>query len=356
MKSAGPRELYLVPRGLNQPLELPGGWDAHGVIARISTHAQYQQVCDLSVPVVNVSGVRLKGVDLPRVAPDEPAAAALAMTHLRSLGLQQFAYYGPMRRSDSIQRRQVFVEAVASQGFTCDVYRPGLSHAGNNWIAERDAIAAWLAALPKPVGVMAWGDVNARRVADACIAQQIAIPEEVAIVGVDSDDLINSVMFPTLSGVQLASVKQGFEAAQMLHRLMLRKSVKERDLRLLPLGVAVRQSSSQQAIDDPHIRKAVEFIRDHAIEGLSVAEVLRVVPLPRRTLERRFHTILNRSPAAEIRRVRFDEVRRLLAETNLPMPDIAFATGWKYVGHMISQFNKEFGLTPLQYRKHVQAR
>jgi LacI family transcriptional regulator len=182
------------------------------------------------------------------------------------------------------------------------------------------------------------------------------IPEEVAILGIGSEHLMSTVVSPTLSEVDLQSKRQGFLAAEMLGRLMSGKRLKRREVRLPPLGILAHESTDLRAIADPCLRKAISFIRTHVDRPLKVSDVLREVPLSRRGLERRFMAVLNRSPAAEIRRARLDKTRRLLAESNLPMSEVARSAGWSYAEHMIPTFKKAFHLTPLQYRKQVQAR
>jgi len=142
----------------------------------------------------------------------------------------------------------------------------------------------------------------------------------------------------------------------MLDRLMQGKRLRQQEIRLAPQGILAHESTDLRAIADPCLRKAINFIQTHVDRPLTVGDILKEVPLSRRGLERRFMSLLHRSPAAEIRRVRLDRTCRLLAETSLPMPEVASAAGWTYAEYMIPAFKKTFHLTPLQYRKQVQAR
>ena len=118
-----------------------------------------------------------------------------------------------------------------------------------------------------------------------------------------------------------------------------------------PLGVAARQSTEVLAIDDRGVARALQFIRDHACEGIQVADVLRAVPLSRRVLEQRFQRLLGRTPHGEILRVRLERIKRLLAETDLPLRLIAERTGFDHVEYLSVAFRRETGQTPSLYRR-----
>jgi LacI family transcriptional regulator len=178
------------------------------------------------------------------------------------------------------------------------------------------------------------------------------VPEEVAIISLETEDLLGRVVHPPLSGVDIPVEKIGYEAARQLDRLLRGKAATPSEIHLPPLGVTTRQSTDLVACDDPHIQQALRFIRDHAHEGLDVRAVLKAVPMARRTLERRFRELLGRSPADEIRRVKIEKVRGLLHSTNMPIPEIAEACGFDYVEHMIPIFKKHHGFTPSAYRRH----
>jgi LacI family transcriptional regulator len=185
-----------------------------------------------------------------------------------------------------------------------------------------------------------------------CEASGIKVPEEIAIISLETEDLLGRVVHPPLSGVDIPVEKIGYEAARQLDRLLHGKAATPSEIHLPPLGVTTRQSTDLVACDDPHIQQALRFIRDHAHEGLDVRAVLKAVPMARRTLERRFRELLGRSPADEIRRVKIEKVRGLLHVTNLPIPQIAEACGFDYVEHMIPIFKKHHGSTPSAYRRH----
>jgi AraC-like DNA-binding protein len=110
---------------------------------------------------------------------------------------------------------------------------------------------------------------------------------------------------------------------------------------LLPVGVVTRQSSDAIAVSDPVIARAMRYIRDHAAEGINVADVARQLPVNRRTFERKFAVIVGRSPLAEIIRDRLERAKQLLATTELPMSEVSQQAGFRDAGHLWSAFRAE---------------
>ena len=351
----GSWDIFLEPRGFDQPHYVPDGWQVEGVIARIHQREMYERLAKRNIPVVNVSNIRIKGIETPRVVPDEPAFVRMGMDHLLGLGLKHFAYCGDPGRIYTAQRIRTFGDTIREMAGECHIYRRGKGvTARSSWREQLADRGRWLQSLPKPVGVITWGVTQARRVSDACRMIDIHVPEEVAIVSVDYDDLINTMSRPALTGLRWPTRRQGYMAASLLDRMMRGEKVSNEPILLQPLGVAPRESTDMLAVSDHRLRQALRYIREHACEGIDVGHVLKNVPMARRTLERRFVYWVGRSPAAEIRRLRLERARQLLTDTTIPIADIASAAGWKYVEHMIPAFKDAFGQTPLQYRKRTQ--
>lgn len=344
----------LEPRGIEEPEVIPSGWKGDGIIARVRTPKFAAQLARLKVPVVNVSGIVLPQCKFPRVITDEAQIAKMALDHFRARGFTHFGYSGINERNYVVQRAHIFEQVVVAAGFDCRVHMGSPNRRnGDDVIADRQDRAEWLRSLPKPVAVATWGALQARRVAEAAQLADLHVPEDVAIIGVDTDDLIGELMYPPLSAVQLATERTGFEAAKMLEALMRGQTVPERVL-VPPLGISERQSTDVFAIDDKDVREAVRFIRQNANRPISVGDVMEHVSASRRMLERRFRELLQRTPAQEIRRVHLERAKLLLAQTNLPIPKVAAASGFNYVEHMIPLFRKSVGMTPLAYRRQIQ--
>ncbi|HZQ48375.1 MAG TPA: substrate-binding domain-containing protein, partial [Verrucomicrobiae bacterium] len=215
-------------------------------------------------------------------------------------------------------------------------------------------IAAWLRKLPKPVAVMACYDIRGQQVLDACRNAGLAVPDEVAVIGVDNDALLCDLSSPPLSSVIPNTQRTGYEAAALLDQMMSGRQVAPQAHFISPLGVATRQSTDTLAIEDQNIARSVRYIREHACEQINIEDVLKVVPLSRRLFESRFKKLLGHTPHEEIIRVRMNRVKEMLTETELPLADIAERTGFEHVEYLSAAFKKREGLPPNRYRAQNQ--
>jgi LacI family transcriptional regulator len=182
----------------------------------------------------------------------------------------------------------------------------------------------------------------------------LAVPDQVAVVGVDNDEFLCSLSDPPLSSIAPDTHRTGYEAAALLDRLMTgREKQRGQAIFIEPLGVISRRSTDVFALGDADVSAAVRFIREHAWEGISVKDLLREVPLSRRVLEDRFRKLLGRTPHDEIARVRFERVRQLLREARLPLAEIARRSGFRNAEYLATAFRREFGMSPKSYRNSM---
>lgn len=334
--------------------EVPAGWAVDGVIGLVQTSRLASRLRDLNVPVVNVSGSRRKGIDFPRVTSDADAVARMAVEHLREKGLKHIAFCGEPHRPFLDYWTAAYRRVIREAGLEALVHSPAASHGEDPGIEvlQRER-RQWIAGLPKPVGIIGWDTTICRHLAMICSTSGIKVPDQAAIISLETEDLLGRTLHPPLSGVDIPVKRIGYEAAAQLDRLLNGRPLEAHGIFLAPLGVTSRQSTDVAACDDPHVIRTLRHIRDHAHEGIDVRDVLKAVPIARRSLERRFMELLGRSPAEEIRRVKVDKVRRMLETTDLPILDIAEACGFNYVEHMIPVFRKFHGCTPSQYRRNA---
>jgi LacI family transcriptional regulator len=173
--------------------------------------------------------------------------------------------------------------------------------------------------LPKPIGLFASYDIRGQRILDACRNVGLAVPDEVAVLGVDNEALLCELASPRLSSVASDPHRTGYEAAALLGRMMNGEGLGELEVRIPPMGGCRRESSNVLATGDPEVVRAVRFIRKHPCESIQVKDVLRTIPLSRKALEVRFKNLLHHTIHDEIIRVRVDRVRQLLRSTDLTL-------------------------------------
>lgn len=303
---------------------------------------------------------------IPVVALDDDATGHLAADHLLHCGMKNFAFYGPREAREfdlhqrpmlmSARRARGFQVALKSQGFSChyaDLLWPGqkelLTH------AHHEELIAWLKTLPKPIGIFAVDDIMAHDLAAACLEAGITVPEEIAIIGVNNDDLFCESAWPPLSSIEADFSRMGYHAARLLDRMLSghRLSRQERLTELPPLRVVQRMSTNVLATSSPDLVEALRLIREHACDPCTVDDVLRRMTLTRRNLERQFTRHLGRSPHDEIARVRLETARRLLLQPDLGIPEIADRCGFSAVQSFNRFFRQQVGVTPAVFRRQA---
>ena len=340
-------------RGDEPPLWL-AKWKGHGVIARIENEAIAKAVKRLRVPVVNVSAARLIS-SLPWVETDDAMIARLAADHLLGRGFKHFGFCGDEQFNWSKWRRDHFQSLIVKAGHQCSICDLRPRQMADSEATVED-IGKWMRSLPKPVGVLACYDFRGRQVLNACRQQGIAVPEEVAVIAVDNDELLCELSDPPMLSVILNTHRTGYEAAALLDRMMSGNHVEAERHLIGPLGIATRQSTDVLAIEDPNMAEVARYIRQHACEGISVRDVLRALPQSRRLMETRFKRLLGRTPHDEILRVRINRVKMLLVETELSMDKIAALAGFEHPEYLSTVFHRQTGLTPSKYRTLNRAR
>ncbi len=344
-----PWSLYLAEHGrLDRPPGWIANWDGDGILARIETPAMARSLRRLKVPIVDVSAARLLP-SLPWLETDDAAIAQLALEHLLERGFQHVAYCGDPRFNWSDWRGEHFGRLSLAAGVTCHPYIPA-KRLPRDHTGQVEDIARWLMELPKPVGVMACYDFRGQQVLDACRRHGLHVPDEVAVIGVDNDEILCELSSPPLSSVIPNAHRTGYDAAVLLDAIMSGRKPSPEVQLIPPIGVATRQSTDVMAIDDVFIIRTVRYIRENACHGINVQDVLNAVPQSRRRLENRFRKLLGRTPHDEIMRVQLNRVKQLLGETDLSLSEIAERSGFEHVEYLSVVFKKEIGIPPSLYR------
>ena len=328
-----------------------------GVISRHTTPALVKGCAQLGIPLVDLDDARpFPGV--PKIRPNNTAIGHLAAEHFLERGFRHFAFCGFANEGWSCERRDGFGEALRLAGHRCDVLDldyPGVITPDWN-AAQTRLLAAWLRHLPRPCAVMACVDVRAFQVIAAAQHAGLHVPEEIALLGVNNDVMRCELSHPSLSSVALNAQQSGYQAAEVLDRMLRGEKLAHLDIRVDPIGVVTRLSTDILAVGDKNVSAALSFIRAHACRGLSVDEVVAHASASRSQLEKKFRRFIGRSPQAEIRRVQLARVKELLSESDLPLKSIAGLTGFEHIEYLSVVFKRMTGESPGQYRKRTRPR
>lgn len=305
-------------------------------ICCLTDHVAAPAIRRLRFPLINI-GIHELGPRLPQVGNDDHAIGTAAARHFLDRGFSRFAYATLADTPSSTLREAGFSAVIVAAGHAC--------------LRRTEPDAGWLRSLPRRTAIFAFNDHAAARISDLCRVVGLRLPEDLALVGADNTESLCLLAYPPLSSVAVAAQRIGHEAGCLLADLLAGRRVTSRFLP--PLGVVTRRSSDLIATEDPHVGAALRFIADHAQDAIRVPDVVRAVPVARRTLESRFRALLGRSLLDELQRARLERARHLLLTTDLPMPQIAAACGFSDAKRFATVFGQREGTTPLKFRRGI---
>ena len=327
-------------------------WD--GILCRPTEPALARRLRGMKVPTVDLNDL-YENLNLPWVGSNHQAIGRLGANHFVERGFHHFAFCGFSHELWAAQRRDGFRAVVEGKNKPIPVYEsPWRGETVSRWDLEIVNVGKWLAGLPKPIGVMACNDARALHLLDACQQAGILVPEEVAVVGVDNEEIFCELCNPALSSVAPEAEQIGYQAAELLDQLMAGQPHSNQRILIDPVRVVTRRSSDTLSIQDQIVARAIRFIREQALHGCTVADVLRHAQTSRSYLERRFRQHLKRSPQAEIRRIQIERIKQLLTETDFTLERISELSGFEHPEYMSVVFKRLCRQTPGQYRKQMQ--
>lgn len=345
------------------------GWRGDGILSRIESRKLLEQIGQMGVPTVDLLGLH-DAESIPSFDNDTVSMAQMAANHFLERGFEHFAYCGFAGVHYSDNACDSLVGYLDEMGHVVDVYNPlrpsrqeekppaqvAASTVEAKGILQEEALGEWLDALPKPLGLIACNDLRAHQVLNACTQRGIAVPDEVAVLGADNDEVLCELSNPPLSSVDPNAQKMGYEAAALLERMINGEPPPDEKILIEPTGVITRKSTDVTAIPDRAVAAALFFIRENACQGINVDMVLRKVRLSRSTLERRFAKYVGCSPKNEILRVQLRHVKQFLTETDYHLAKVARLSGFNHVENMCHFFKSKTGETPGRYRKRQRPR
>lgn len=332
-------------------------WQGDGIIADFDDPLIGEALAGSKLPVVAVGGsyedVSAYPKGIPYVATDNHALMKLAYEHLIEAGLTRFACFSlPEAQANrwAQEREKAFRGLVQRDGLPVEIYR-GLGTSAPLWDSAVEQQIAWLHSLPKPIGIIAVTDARARQLLQACLTAGIAVPEEVALIGIDNDPLTR-----TLTRVPLSSVIQGTEtmgrtAAALLHQMLHGKPCTGTQVLVPPDAINVQASSLHQPLGNPYVMQALLFIRQYACQGIKTDQVAAYVGVSRSSLEAHFRKVRGCSVHDEILRFKLAAAAKGLENQDLAIADIAARCGFTSAQYLHTVFRREFGCTPRQYQQ-----
>lgn len=333
-------------------------WSGDGLIADMDDARNANAIGQFDCKIVGIGSVSpevLRRLNISSVSSDDRFIGEWVANHLLERHLEHFGYCGirtlGLDRWVRI-RRDAFRQRICEVGHECSVFT-GPRHAPRNWDLMQQELMQWLTGLPKPVGVMACNDLRGRHVLEACRRSNLRVPDDVAVIGVDNDNLMCELAIPPLSSVNQGCEQIGFLAAELLDKLMRGQKRRPDNIIVPPTDLVTRQSSDLVAVKDPIMAQALKFIRNHGTERIGVSNVVEHVGVSRSTLENRFKFTIGRTVHTELQKVKIDTARRLLTSTDLPLHIVANKSGFSSPHYMSAVFQRELGYPPGQLRSRA---
>lgn len=356
-ENALPWSLTIAPESLLLSVLDLSGWPGDGVLAALNTKEEAEYAATLSMPVVNISSA-LAESPVPRTMVDNYAIGELAADHLFARGFREFGFFGLEEIQYSRTRWLGFSESLEKQGCSCSqlLATPTFRFDGATWMSQYEQLSKWLQSLQRPCGVFVVSDYRACQVLEACREQGISVPDQVAVVGVDDEQVICEHVSPTLTSVARNDALEGYKAAEMLDMLMKGEGLPSQEVIVPPSEVVTRDSTAAFAVSDERLHKALAHLHDHIHKPITIEELAAHADVSRRWLEYAFRDVFRETPYQYIRRQRLMKAKQLLAdEPKASITSVAKRTGFASVKQMRIAFQQAYGMSPGEFRRSFES-
>ena len=362
----GPWAIQIIEdRNYRQPVVNFGDWRCMGLIGSVKDGNIRRRLVNLDIPIVAVNEICETPADesvlgdstrhrfAALVECDNKAIGRLAAQHFLEQGYAQFAYVGDACAPRwSVDRGTAFAGALGKAGHDCSVYPLAPRNIRDKTAPERRFLAKWLSTLPPGTALFVGNDLRGRQVLDICSELDIAVPEHLAVLACDNDEIVCETALPKLSSIAVRSMEAGADAAEFLDGLFRgrRRPARPKIITYGPSHVVSRESSARIVRGDDLVHRALELIRLNADALISVEELSRRLKVSRRLLELRFKKSLGHTVKGEMMRLRLERAKDLLVRTNDSLETIASLCGFTAQSHFSTAFRRRFGVTPSVFR------
>lgn len=353
-KNHGPWIFYRLPSyyktlyGKEGIVQWAKEWQADAIIARWD-HEGTNLLKSLNIPVI-LQNYKDRSSVFSNLTGDYIGTGEMAAGFFIKRRYRNFAFYGNKGVVWSRERAEGFRKEIEKNGGNY-YYFESENLSGEQWGSSHIQLDQWLLSLPKPVGLFACDDSFALQVSEICKINNIRIPEEIALLGVDNDELMCRLSDPPISSIVLDVERGGYEAGILIDQLISNERTESFDIIIKPIRLELRQSTEKYNISNEYISKIVNYIEDNFTSEINIESLTELVPLSRRNLEVKFKNEMNTSIYQFILDCRIEYFTHLLVTTDRPMFDLALESGFTDCKNISRVFKKFKGCTPLEYRQ-----
>jgi len=340
--------------GIEGILEWAKDWGADGIIGQLYNDMDIQKILDSKIPII-AQDFKERFKELPNITGSYREAGLMGASYFLQKGFKNFAFYGFNDIVWSRERAEGYEEKIKSVGFKVHYFEHRKSRSTDLWYFKSNSLSKWLLSLPKPIALMTCDDNQGLHITEACKQNKIRIPEEVAVLGVDNDEMLCELSDPPLSSIGLDIEKGGYDTAKLMEHMIKNGHDDHYDIFVKPTQIITRQSTDIYATNDDYIASTLKYIHKNIEKNLQVDEVVKQVPLSRRTLEKRFLHITGYPIYKYIFNLRIEKFTQKLLETDQTIFEIAMDLGLNDSKNIARQFKQVKGCNPIEYRKQYLA-
>ncbi|WP_440874630.1 AraC family transcriptional regulator [Thalassotalea sp. PLHSN55] len=329
---------------------IPHGWQGDGIVSLLThDNSVVDFVLETGVPFVDLSILR-EDIMAPRVTADNHMIGKTAAHYYLAKGYKHFAFFSTTDDKVASERKVGFFSAIESKALSISDWT--MRNTQGSWADKSMKLVQHLKNTSTPTAIMATRDLDASIVLEACINNNIQVPEQVAILGVDNNDLIaNSLQVP-LSSINHNVERLGYEGAKLLQRILTGESIQSSNQKIVPSGVTSRRSTDNLAVNDAVVRVALsEMLNNLSNRYYCVESASDTCGITRRTLDAKFRQEFGHTAHTELLNIRMRFAKNELIKSVIPLYEIASLCGFNSAQYFNHFFKRQFGMTPLAFRK-----
>ena len=328
-------------------------WGADAVIGQFEQDDPVEMFAQNGIVAV-AQDFKKRFTTIPNITGDYIGTGRMAARYFIDHGFRNFGFFGFKDVCWSDERREGFRLELEEAGFGeafCDYTMQDIDKL---WYYERKHMAEWLRSIPKPIAIMACDDNQGNNLIEACHTAGIKIPDEIAVLGVDNDEMLCNLGSTALSSIAVDIEDGGYRTAELIEKMFANPGVTYGDIVLEPVKIVERMSTAGFATGDAQIRKVLQTIHKNICRRIPVTELMTVAAMSRRALERRFRAVTGESIYKYITDLRLKHFADMLTDTAEPVNNIALSMGESDTKTIARCFKQIYGCSPLEWREKHQ--
>lgn len=326
---------------------------ANAIIGQLS-NVNIQRLKSIGIPIILQNYTdRISGIS--NITGDYWGTGTMAANYFLKKRYTDFAFYGTRTTVWSREREEGFCARLKELGKNVYCYNEDHNIRYDS-TSDLSALQDWLLSLPKPIALFACDDSFALRITEVCCMQNINVPGDVAVLGVDNDEILCNMSDPPLSSIVLDVENGGYQAAKLLHQIINNKDLPQFNIVINPTRIERRKSTEGYAINDPLILSVIRMIEDDSLRQVTIKEILDRVHVSRRVLEKRFKSTVGHSLYQYMLEYRIGLFAEQLLTSTKSVTEIDLDLGYEDYVNLSKTFKRIYKMTPTQYKNHYYIR